>query len=74
MLSRLRLDGFVGADHQQHQVDARGSREHVAYETLVSRHVDKAEADAGFFQECEAQINRDAAALFLFQAVGMRTG
>jgi hypothetical protein len=74
VLSRLRFDGFVGGDHQQHKIDSRCTCEHVADETLVPRHVDKSKADAAFFQEREAQIDGDAAALLLLQAVGMRAG
>ena len=74
MLPSLRLDGLVGGDDQQHQIQAGCSREHVADETLVSRDIDKAQADAVLFEECEAEVNGDAAALFLFQSVGVCTG
>ncbi len=70
----MRFDGFVGGDDQQHQIDSRCARQHVADETLVPRHIDKSKADAAFFQERETQIDGDAAALFFLQAVGMRTG
>ena len=44
VLARLRLDGFVGGDHEQHQVDAADAGEHVLDEALVAGHVDEAEA------------------------------
>ncbi len=45
VLASLRLDGFVGGNHQQHQVDAADAGQHVADEALVAGHID--EADRG---------------------------
>ena len=43
MLARLRLDRFVGGDHEQHQVDAADAGQHVLDEALVPGHVDEAQ-------------------------------
>ena len=43
MLARLRLDGFVGGDHEQHQVDAAHAGQHVLDEALVAGDIDEAE-------------------------------
>ena len=44
MFPRLRLDGLVGGNHQQHQVDAAHPCEHIANKALVPRNVDKTQA------------------------------
>ena len=74
MLARLRLDGFVGGDHEQQNVNSRGASQHVTHKALVSRHVHKAEAHAMLFEEGKPQVNGDTAALLFFEAVGMRAG
>ena len=79
VLASLRLDGLVGGDHQQHQVDAADAGQHVADEALVAGNIDKADADrlarrAGQIQVGKADIDGDAAALFFFQAVGVDAG
>ncbi len=74
MLARLRFDGLVGGDYEQQQIYAGGACEHVADEALVPRDVYKTEAHAAVFHKCEAEVNGDAAALFLFEAVGVRAG
>ena len=71
VLARLRLDGFVGGDDQQYQVDSRGAGQHVFDEALVTGHIDKAEAHTVFFEEREAQIDGDASPLFFLEAVRM---
>ncbi len=71
MLARLRLDGFVGRNHQEQHVDSRRAREHVAHKALVPRDIHKTEAHAVLFEEREAEINGDAAALLFFEPVGM---
>ncbi len=42
VLASLRHHAIVSGDHQQHAIDAAGAGQHVVYETLVARHVDKA--------------------------------
>src|SRR5712675_2140890 len=74
MFAGLGLDGFVRGDYQEDQVDSGGAGQHIGDEALVSGDIDKAEPYAGFFQEGETEVNGDAAALFLFEAVGMRSG
>ena len=79
MLPRLRLDRLVGRNHQQHQVDAAHSGEHVADEALVSRNVDKAQAQSlavrgRQIRVREAEVNGDAAPLLFLQSVGIDSG
>ena len=79
MLAGLRLDGFVGGNHQQDKIDATHSGQHVANKALVSGNVDKTQSQsfaAGQrqFQMRKADINGDAAALFFLQAVGIDAG
>ena len=75
MLARLRLDRFVGGDHEEHQVDAADAGQHVLDEALVAGDVDEAEAQGGGELEVgEAEVDGDAAALFLFEAVGVDAG
>ena len=76
MLARLRLDGFIRRDHEQNQVDAADSRQHVSHKALVAGDVDKAHTHAIKLQESKAEINGDAAALFFFETVwiGSREG
>ena len=45
MLPSLRLDGFIRRDHQQHQVDARDSGQHVAHKTLMAGDVHEAQSE-----------------------------
>ena len=70
MLAGLRLDRFVGGDDEEDEIEAGGSGEHVADEAFVAGDVDEAEADAVLFEECEAEIDGDAAALFFGEAIG----
>jgi len=75
VLAGLGLDGFVGRDDEQHQVDAADSGEHVLDETLVPGHVDETEAEGrGEVEVGEAQVDGDAAALLFFEAVGVDAG
>ena len=79
MLAGLRLDRFIRCDHQQNQVYATDSRQHVADETLVAGDVDKTDSQnlavrQRQLQVREPDVNGDAAALFLFQAVGVDPG
>src|SRR5262249_36714441 len=87
VLARLRLDGFVGGDHQQHQVDPANSGQHVADKALVAGDINESQAQLGSifvaplhaagrveFQVREAKINGDAAPLLFFQAVGIDAG
>ena len=72
MLARLRLDGFVGRNHQQHQIEAASPGEHVAHKAFVARDVDKADAQILDLEEREANIERDAPPLLFFQTIRMR--
>lgn len=60
----------VSSDHQQHQVYAADSSEHVAHEALVAGDIDEAETEflavgRRQFKVGEAEFNGDAAAFFL---------
>src|SRR5437667_5400128 len=74
MLPRLRLDGFIGSHYQQYKVDPRRAGQHIAEESFVARHIQKAESHSTFFQKRKAEIDRDPAALFFFESVRVRAG
>ena len=79
MLPRLRLDGFIRRDHQQHQVDARDSSQHVAHKTLMAGNVHEAQSQGfapgqGQLQMGKPEVDGDAAALFFLQAIGVDSG
>ena len=74
MLSRLRFDRFIGRNHQQHEIETAGAREHVTHEPLVSRHINKTEANVAQLEKCKADIQGNASPLLFLQAVGMRAG
>ena len=75
VLAGLRLDGFVGRDHEQHQVDAADARQHVLDEALVAGNVHEAEPQAGREIEVgKSQVDGDAAAFLFFQPVGVDAG
>ena len=76
VLACLRLDGLIGGNHQQHQIDAPHAREHVPHEALVARDIDKTKTQhlavrPGQFQMCEADVDGDPAALLLFETIGI---
>ncbi len=72
MLSRLWLDGFVGRNHQQHQIEAESPGQHIAHKAFVARDVDKANAQVLDLEEREANIEGDTAPLLFFQTIRMR--
>ena len=75
VLAGLRLDGFVGRDDEQHQVDSAHAGEHVLDEALVAGHVHEAQPQSGRqLQVGEAQIDGDAAALLFLEAVRVDAG
>jgi len=71
----LRHDAIVSGDHQQHAVDAAGAGQHVVYETLVARHVDKA-GEAAFTEVGVdvAEVDGDAAFALFAAAVALLPG
>src|ERR1017187_1993522 len=72
MLAGLRLDGFVGGDDEEEQIDSAHPCQHVLDEAFVARNIDKAQAQfRRQFEVGEPQIDGDAAALFFLQAVGV---
>ena len=79
VFASLRLDRFVGRDHQQHQIDPAHSRQHVAHEALVPGHIDEPEpqsvaAGHGQFKIGKADVDGDAAPLFFLKPVGVNAG
>jgi len=71
----LRHHTVVGRDHQQREIDACRAGQHGVDETLVAGHVDEAEHPA-IIQRLVgiAQLDGDAARLFLLEPVGVDTG
>ncbi len=79
VLARLGLDGLVGRDHQQDNIDTADAGQHVANKALVAGHIDETDANglaAGSDQieVGEAEIDGDAAPLLLGQPVGIDAG
>src|SRR5205823_3412250 len=50
------------------------SRQHVADEPFVPRHIHETESDSIFFQKSKTQINRDSAEFLFSQTIWMRAG
>src|SRR4051794_15278684 len=76
MLASLRLDGFVGRNHQKDEIDSSDTGEHVAYEALMAGDVDETQTQGlatwrRQFQMGETDIDSDAASLLFFQAIGI---
>src|SRR5262245_28661249 len=72
MLLALRHHAIVSRDRKEHQIDAVGARQHVPDKSLVTGNVDDPGASAiGQGEIRESEIDRDAALLFLLQAVGI---
>jgi len=79
VFASLRLDAFIGGDYEQHQVDAAHARQHVAHKALVAGNIDEAQAQlaaigGGKFEVGKPYVNRNAAPLFFFEAVGIDAG
>ena len=75
MLARLRHDAVVCGNDQKCSVDAGGARDHVADELFMPGHV--YHAHGGAVRQVKArktQLDRDAAALFFCQPVGVGAG
>jgi hypothetical protein len=74
VFARLRHDGLVGGNHEQHRVDPAHSREHVLHEALVARNVHEREIDVAHARVGEPEIDGDPARLLFLQPVGVRSG
>ena len=75
VLERLRARSVIRGDNQQYPVDRQHAGEHVGQKALVPRHVDKPEFGAiGQCRIGKPEIDRQPAALFLRQAVGVDPG
>ena len=74
MLPGLRHDRLVGCDDEEHRIDPSGAGEHVPDEALVTGHVHEGDADALPLGMGEPEVDRDAPALLLRQAVRVDAG
>ena len=79
MLFGLRLDAFFGGDDKQDSIDAARACEHIADKELVPWNIDEADAQRAIIscrcvERSESQIDGDAPALLLRQAIGVNTG
>ena len=79
MLFGLRLDAFFGGDDKHHSIDASCARKHIADKQLVPRNIDEADAQWAIVsrrcvERSKSQIDGDAPALLLRQAIGVNTG
>ncbi len=79
MFASLRLDPFIGGDYEEHQVDAAHAGKHVAHKALVAGNVDEAQPNPAAiggrkFEVGKPDVNRDAAPLLFFEAVGVNAG
>ena len=74
--SRLRLPTLGGRDDEEARVDRADAREHVLDEAHVTGHVDEGDAALpdGSVGPREAEVDREAAALLLGEAVGVGAG
>ena len=74
VLTRLRHHAIIGSNDQGDQVDPCRTRNHVADELLVARHIDKPNrAPVRQRHGSEAQVDSHAALLLLFQAIWVDT-
>ena len=67
------LDGFIGGDHQQDEIDAADASEHVADEFFVAGNV-YVRFHSGQIEKREAEVDGDTAAPFFGESIGMRAG
>ena len=74
MLPGLGHHGFVRRDDEEDRLDSAGAGEHVAHESLVPRHVHEGNPDAVPFGVRKSEVDRDAPALLLGQAVRVDSG
>ena len=75
MLTRLRHDAVIGRDDQQRKIEPAGTRHHGVDEALVPGYVNEAEYFAVRKRHVGVtELDRDAAFLLLFEAVGVHTG
>src|SRR5262247_174402 len=73
MLARLRFDGFIRRNYQQHQIDSRRASQHVADKMFVARNIDETELHSAFLEKGKTQIDRNAAALLFLVPVRAST-
>jgi len=75
VLARLRLDGFIGRDHEENQINPADAGEHVFHKPLVAWYVNEADKQAVTkIEVSESQVDGDSAPLFLFQTIGIGPG
>ena len=72
--TRLLLWEIVRGYHQQDAVNPTDARQHVFDESLMPGNIDKSNLEAFELEVAEAQVDSNAAELFLFQPVGVHAG
>src|SRR6185312_6310301 len=74
MFLGLRHLSFIRRAHEQRHIDATDTRQHVANEAFVSRHVDDARlAPAGQCYPGKAEVNRHPSRFFFYEAIWVNT-
>ena len=72
VLAGLRLDRFIGGNHEQHQIDSTHAGQHVLDEPLMPGDIDESQAQRrSQFEVRKPKIDRDAAPLFFLETVGI---
>src|SRR5580692_1878718 len=79
VFASLRLDRFVRRNHQQHQIDATNSSQHIADKALMPRNIDEPQPQSfatghGQLKIGEANVDGDPTALFFFKAISVDAG
>ena len=74
MLLRLRHPAVIRRHDEEREVDRAQTCDHVADEILVPGDIDQAERKPRKLEVSKAKIDRDAAGLFLRQAIGIDSG
>src|SRR6185369_8580240 len=74
MFLRLPAHTFANVDHEQHRVDAGGSRDHRAHVVLVAGDVDEIHGALGKLEPREARHDGQPPRLLLGQPVGVDAG
>lgn len=75
VLASLGLDGFVGGDDEENDIDTGDAGDHGFDEALMTGDIDEAGVETGAeIKMGEAEFDGDAAALFFGEAIGVHTG
>ena len=75
MFDGLRHDAIISSDDEQREIDAGGTRYHLAHETLVAGYVHDAHCSPVWeFELRKAELDGDATLLFFGQTIGVGAG